>query len=227
MAYQRYSFQVILGALLASAVLASSVAANMVSPGFEQGPSAASISFSPTDANGLGWIASNTDGERILTTVSKPAAEGDYYASLLQNGGAYNGDPLGIGNFGSTGFDRIYATTSATPSTTYDLTFQHAGDDRFGYLAGTSVIEIVDADLNTLIKQSFLTTPSLFNWQTGTVSFTTGPTTSNIAIAFTVMGTENTSGVFDDIQLRVVPEPATCALLIVSMFALGISRRHR
>ncbi len=201
--------------------------ANVISPGFEQGPVAGTVSFSPTDANGLGWFASNTDGERIQSTGPKPAAEGSYYASLLQNAGAYDGSPLGVGDFGFTGFDRIYATFAVSTNTTYNVSFQHAGDDRFGYLANTSVVEIVDFGTNATITQQFFNTPGLFNWQMAAFQFNSGSATQ-AAIAFTVMGSGNTSGVFDDIQIAVagsVPEPTTVLLLVLGLAGLAFARR--
>ncbi|MBI5837518.1 MAG: PEP-CTERM sorting domain-containing protein [Candidatus Eisenbacteria bacterium] len=203
--------------------LSSPAHAFLVSPGFEQGPDVAEVSFSGTDAAGLGWFASNTDGERFKSTGPKPAAEGLFYASLLQNAGMYNGAALGIGNFGLSGFDRIYSSFAVTPGTAYDVSFLHAGDDRFGYLAGTSVVEVVDADANSTLGQFFFATPGLFNWQSAGFQFSSGAATSHVALAFTVMGANNTSGVFDAITVSpsgVVPEPPS--LLLVGLGALGL-----
>lgn len=197
--------------------------AGLSSPGFEQGPVSASISFSPTDANGLGWFASNTDGERIQGTTTRPAAEGDYYASVLQNAGAYDGAPLGVGDFGFTGFDRIYTFFSVAPNTQYTISFMHAGDDRFGYTADTSVVEVVDADTNLTITQEMFATPGLFDWQMASFTFTTGATTNNAAIAFTVMGSGNTSGMFDAISI--VPAPG--AAVLMGLGGLFATRRRR
>lgn len=207
--------------LIAGAMLSPAVAHAMpVSPGFEQGPAVGTISFTPTDTDGLGWFASNTDGERIVTTVGKPAAEGNYYASLLQNSGAYDGAPLGTGNFGFTGFDRIYATFPVLSSSTYNVSFQHASDDRFNYLAGTSVVEIVDFNSNATLSQMSFATPGLFDWQTVSFQFNTGATTTTAAIAFTVMGNANASGVFDAIDVSLVPEPSAVALVAMAIAGL-------
>lgn len=209
------------------ALFASPAFAGPISPGFEQGPNVPLTSFSPTDANGLGWFASNTDGERIQSTVPKPAAAGNYYASLLQNANAYNGQALGIGNFGFTGFDRIYATFAVTANTTYDVSFQHASDNRFGYGAGISVVEMVDVNSNGTLAQQFFGTPGLFQWKTETFQFTTGGATTSAAIAFTVMGGANSSAVFDDIVINpAVPEPSTIALFLCAGAGLFFTRRR-
>lgn len=176
------------------------------SPGFETGPDVAEIAFTPTDVDGLLWFASNTDGERIRTEAGRPASEGDFYASLLQNAGAYDGSPLGIGDFGFGGFDRIYALFSVTPDTQYTVCFDHAADDRFGYLGDTTVVEIVDADSNTTLHQATFPTPGFFAWQTETFVFTSGPNTTTAAIAFTVMGSSNTSATIDNLGCDVPVE---------------------
>ena len=198
--------------------------ADLVSGGFEMGPTVASTSFAPTDSNMLGWFASNTDGERLMSATGRMAAEGDYYASLLQNAGAYDGSQLGVGDFGFTGFDRIYATMAVSANTTYTVSFLHAGDDRFGYFAGTSVVEVVDTGDNSTLSQQMFATPGFFDWQSETFTFTTGATTSEIAVAFTVMGSANTSGVFDGIT--VVPAPGT-GLILASALLLPTRRRRR
>jgi hypothetical protein len=155
---------------------------------------------------------------------------GNYYAGLLQNAGAYDGSPLGVGNFGSTGFDRIYATFAVSANTTYDISFQHAGDNRFGYIADTTVVEIVDAGINATITQQFFNTPGLFNWQTVNFQFNSGSATQ-AAIAFTVMGSGNTSGVFDDVRISSVPstapEPTTMVLLGLGFAGLGFAKKRK
>lgn len=199
------------------------VRADLASPGFESGPDVAEIRFTPNDADGLRWFVSNTDGERMKSAGSKIAAEGDFYASLLQNSGAYDGTPLGIGYHGNTGFDRIYATSAVTPSTQYTASFQHAADDRFYYLGDTSVVEVVDANANKTITLETFATPGFFDWQMESFSFVTGASTTEIAIAFTVMGSGPTSGVFDDIAI--IPEPGTLGLILAGLGC--VARRGR
>ena len=194
--------RVVVGTAFVLGGLVNSTWAQLGSPGFEVGPDVGTISFSPTDANGLSWFASNTDGERLKSATGRLAAEGNFYAGMLQNPGAYNGAPLGIGNFGFTGFDRIYAPLSVDPLTEYTVSFQHAADDRFGYLGDTSVIEIVDAGSNTTITQEMFATPGFFDWQTETFSFTTEAGTTEAAIAFTVMGAAATSARHGGNRLR-------------------------
>lgn len=205
---------------------------SLISPGFELGPPVAEISFTPTDFSNLGWFASHTDGERFQSTSTKMAAEGNYYASLLQNGGAYNGAQLGIGDFGFTGFDRIYATFDVLANTTYVVSFQHAGDNRSMYLADTSVVEIVDAQANTTIAQEMFVTPGAFQWQMESFQFTTGANTNSAAIALTVMGASNSSAVFDDIRIEAVsnpvPEPTTlCMWSLIGIAFAGTALRCR
>jgi hypothetical protein len=179
------------------------------------------ISFTPADIGGLLWFASNTDGERIKSAPGKLAAEGEFYASMLQNAGAYDGSPLGVGNFGFTGFDRIYATLAVDPLTTYDVTFQHAGDDRFGYVGDTSVVEVVDTGSNTTLALETFATPGLFDWQTESFAFSTGAGTTEVAIALTTMGSGNSSAVFDDIEVTAAGEVPGASPL--TMAALGIA----
>ncbi|MFG0325889.1 MAG: MYXO-CTERM sorting domain-containing protein [Phycisphaerales bacterium JB037] len=210
-------------AALGLLALSGIAAADVVSPGFEQGPAVSEIRFSPTDTDGLGWFASNTDGERFQATGAKPAAEGEYYASLLQNGGAYDGAPLGVGDFGFTGFDRIYAEFDVLPNTQYTISFMHASDDRFGYVAATSVVEIVDVGNNATLDQRMFATPGFFQWTGESFSFTTGATTTTAAVAFTVMGSINASGVFDAVSIT--PAPGSLALL--GLGGLAMARRRR
>ena len=99
----------------------------------------------------------------------------------------------------------------------------HAGDDRFGYTADTSVVEVVDADTNLTITQEMFATPGLFDWQMASFTFTTGATTNNAAIAFTVMGSGNTSGMFDAISI--VPAPG--AAVLMGLGGLFATRRRR
>lgn len=210
------------------AAAADAAAVTLLSPGFELGPDTTPISFAQTGIDDLGWLASHTDGERLRDASGRPAAEGRFYAGLLQNAGRYDGSALGIGSFGSAGFDRIYTFFSVVPSATYEVSFEHAGDNRAGYRPDTSVVEIVDAGSNTTLSLMSFATPSLFNWQTATFQFTTGSTTTNAAIAFTVSGAGGTAAVFDNVQISVIPEPATNLLFAAGvLFGAVYLRRSR
>jgi hypothetical protein len=105
-------------------------------------------------------------------------------------------------------------------STTYEVSFLHAGDDRFGYLADTSVVEAVDANSNTTLAQAFFPTPGLFNWQPASFQFTTGAATTTAAIAFTVKGNGATSGVFDAVEVSIVPEPGALGIVALGLALL-------
>lgn len=205
-------------------------ATTVFSSGFEEGPTTNIVTFKPTDVDGLGWVASNTDGERIQGTVAKPAGADDYYASLLQNSGAYDGSALGVGDFGFTGFDRIYATFSVDMGTDYDVSFLHAADDRFGYLGDTSVVEIIDTSTNTTLALETFATPDFFDWTEAGFSFNSGGATS-LAIAFTVTGSGNTSGVFDEILVAEafapIPIPGGGLLLLTGLVALGARKARK
>lgn len=212
-------------ALIATGGVAMGASAQLASPGFEQGPNTPVLSFDWADTLGTGWHASNTDGERILGVLGRPAAEGEYYASVLQNSGAYDGSPLGIADFGATGFDRIYANFLVDPSQSYTVSLQHAGDDRFGYLGVTSVIEIVDTDTNTTLTQQFFATPGAFDWQTISFNFSAVGSTGKLAIALTTMGSDNSSACYDAISIKAVPAPGAMALLGLAGLAAGRRRR--
>ncbi len=210
---------------IAVGIMAGSASAQLASPGFEQGPSVAVMSFDWADSLGTGWHASNTDGERILGVLGRPAAEGEYYASVLQNAGAYDGSPLGIANSGATGFDRIFANFLVDPSQSYTVSMQHAGDDRFGYLGVTSVIEIVDTDTNITLSQQFFATPGAFDWQTISFNFSAVGSTGKLAIALTTMGANNSSACYDAISIKAVPAPGALALLGAAGLVAGRRRR--
>lgn len=208
-------------ASLAGSVACGSASAQLASPGFEQGPNVGVMSFDGTDSQGTGWYASNTDGERIKDSTQ--AWEGDYYAALLQNGGAYNGAPLGVGNFGATGFDRIYTSFLLDPSDSYTVSFMHASDGRFGYMAATTVVEVVDTNTNATLMQYMVPTPGLFDWQPASFDFSALGSSGNISLAFTTMGSINASVILDAISVKVVPAPGALALL----GAAGLMARRR
>lgn len=206
-----------------AAMLAGGANAQLISPGFELGPNMAEMIFDAADSQGTGWYASNTDGERMRSSAGREAFEGDYYASLLQNAGAYNGAPLGIGNFGPTGFDRIYTNVVLDPAQSYTVSFMHAGDNRFGYFGNTTVVEVVDTQTNMTLAQFFAPTPGLFDWQPASFDFSAVGSTGNISLAFTTMGSTDSSVILDAISITPVPTPGAFALLGVA----GLATRRR
>ena len=184
------------------AVVAPTATAQLVSPGFETGPNVASISFVQTGPSPLIWLASNTDGERIRGNPVQPAAEGDFYACVLQNSGANPGTTVGLGPFGFTGFDRIHDTFSVMPSTTYEVTLQHASGNRFNYFANTSLITIESVDNVSILQSVSTPTPGLFAWTQLSFQFTTDATTTTAAITLSCTGASNCSALYDDIKIR-------------------------
>lgn len=211
-------------AFLGILLLVTSAQAQLLSPGFESGPVTPIISFPPTPGP-LVWRASHTDGERVQTTLAKPAAEGSYYASLLQNAGAGPAAAQPFGNFGFTGYDRIYDTFSVTPNTTYFVSFQHASDDRFGYLADTTVVTVGAADNSAVFSHLLVPTPGLFNWTPFAFSFTTNSATTLAAIGFTTRGDIHSSVVIDAVHIF-IPEPASGAVLAIPLMVLSGRRRR-
>lgn len=210
-------------ASIAGCFMAGGASAQLISPGFEQGPDVGEMSFDGTDTQGTGWYASNTDGERFKDSAK--AWEGDYYAALLQNAGAYNGAPLGVGNFGASGFDRIYTNFLLDPSESYTVSFMHASDGRFGYMAATTVVEVVDTDTNATLAQYMVATPGLFDWQPASFDFSAVGSTGKISLAFTTMGSISSSVILDGISVKVVPAPGALALIGAAGLVTGRRRR--
>lgn len=213
------------------AIAGAASAAVIFTSGFEAGPDVATTSF-PQSPSALEWQASNTDGERIKSAGAKLAYEGDFYASLLQNAGAYGG-ATAIGSFGSTGYDRIYNTFAVNPNSTYVVSFAHAGDDRFGYTADTSIVDVVSMDNGAVFANLSFATPDLFNWTVESFMFTTDALTTSVALAFTVAGLGNTSGVFDDIIVSEfmpngeIPVPGAFFLMLGGLGALRMRMKKK
>ncbi len=215
-------------AVASVALSAASFANLLIDPGFEAfgtaNGSGAAFPAYPTINNG--WSASATDGEVFITAAGRPAHGGLYYADLLQNAGANTNTFWNETSSSFVGYDRCVTLFAVTPNTTYDFSFWHAGGDRFGYTAFTTLVQIQSMNTTQATSMSFAT-PGLYQWSQVAAQFTTDGGTTQLALQFSPMGAGNASTLIDDINFAPVPEPFSLAVLSFGVGALVARRRRR
>lgn len=216
--------------VIATMALSITAHANLIAdPGFEgfgvTNGNGAPFPLYPTTSNG--WSASQTDGEVFLSVLGRPSHSGEYYADLLQNAGGNPNTPWDetVGGFG--GYDRIVTLINVNPNTTYDLSFWHAGGDRFGYVSFETLVQIQSMNTTDMMTMT-VSTPNLYDWQQVMTTFTTDSSTTQIALQFSAIGAGDASTLIDDVdfEAQLVPEPASIAAIGLGL-ALLVRRRKR
>jgi len=158
-----------------------------------------SVTFPPYPQFIASWAAVNIDGEVFYSSASKPASEGNKYASLLQNAGANQRIPWTEDSWNGGGYDRFLFLSQTRPNESYNVSFSHAADNRYNYLGSQTLVQIQSME-SDFYYDTLITTPDLFDWQTVELSFTADIQTHNVAILFSSYGAINSSVVVDDLN---------------------------
>lgn len=185
----------------------------LLNAGFETAtvgmPGGTPIPFYPATLDS--WTAANTDGEFIYDLTK--AHTGTGFLSVLQNAGANPVTPW-TGVHSMSGYDRAGQVVAVSPATDYQLDFWYKYGDgtRYGYGAGDLILNIeqTSPSVSPLLSQ---TIPTTATWQQISISFTTGPTTTEIIVLFSAAGNSNTDIWIDDASLT----DAGCPLPVVDL----------
>jgi hypothetical protein len=79
------------------------------------------------------------------------------------------------------------------------MTFQHAADNRYGYLGSQTLVQIQSMN-SDYYYDTLITTPGLFDWTTANLTFTTDAQTQSVAILFSTIGPSNSSVLIDGLK---------------------------
>lgn len=175
----------------------------LVNGGFEDVPTStvpnSSVTFPPYP-NFLGsWAAVNIDGEVFYKSSERPSFEGNRYASLLQNAGGNFRLPWNETSWGAGGYDRFLYIANTFPGENYNISFYHAGDDRYNYLPDQTLVQVQSLDTD-YYYDTLIATPDVFDWTAANVSFNTDEATHSVAILFSTKSPNNSSVVLDALQ---------------------------
>jgi gliding motility-associated-like protein len=172
--------------------------------GFENVPTAqtpnAFVTFPQYPTFMGSWAAVNIDGEVFYQSGSRPAFEGNRYASLLQNSGANPRTPWNEISWGAGGYDRFLFIANTQPGATYNMVFHHAGDDRYGYFGDQTLVQVQSMDTD-YYYDTLVATPGYFDWTAVQLTFNADDETNSVAILFSALGNGTASVLVDDLKL--------------------------
>jgi hypothetical protein len=191
-----------------------------------------------------GWSSPNGYNFDFLpNTATSIGATGQYgFLSLwgAANGGSntWNGNgPTGLGGNNFIGADGAYGVQPITQMITglivgdhYSLTFDWAGAQQSGYTSATTeqwVVGLGGQSFATAVAAN--TAKGFTGWMTQQFTYTA--TSTNETLSFLAAGTPGGQPPFSlltGVSLQDVPEPASLAVLVLGLSAVGvIRRRHR
>jgi hypothetical protein len=204
-----------------SIALVAGVAAAVLAAQAVQANTVLSDNFN-SDAQTLNW-----SGDSTFTSLPGPSSQGPGLASVdLIGTGFFNLDP-GNGNYvdldGTTGWGNLpYAgilqSNASFGAGKYTLSFDLGGNER-GATSQTTNIYLG----STLVDSLTLNSGSAFTLYTYTVDTTGGN------LVFDEMGPSDQQGnILDNVTLNSVPEPASWAMMLLGVAAIGgVMRRSR
>jgi hypothetical protein len=171
-----------------------------------------------SDAQMLNW-----PGDSVFTSLPVPAVPGQSSTDLIGTGffDFYPGNGNYVDLDGTTGSGNnpagILQSNASFGAGSYTLTFDLGGNAR-GAPSQTTVVTLGSTTVASL------TLPSSSPYQLYSFTFTT--TGGNLV--FTEQGPSNQQGnILDNVTLSSVPEPASWALMMIGIGAVGSSLRRR
>ena len=233
----RKKIAVSIAALTAGLLLAGTASAAVTvaggNGGFSTNGGSGQIGF---DTTASGWTVAGPPGsyDFLFNTSNVTTGVAGEYGNLAlwgpvaasPDGGEFLGADPQFQN--STLNTTIAGLTSGTQ---YSLTFDWAGAQQVGFTGDTTAGWNVSINGAAAVSTGLITTPSHPStpWQTATMTFVaTGPTET---LSFLAIGGPSQSlppfALLDGVNVEVVPEPTTWALMIMGFGGVGAMVRNR
>ena len=200
------------GALLAGGVQAST---NLLTNGSFETPPTAGYN------NGCGGGCVYSTGEAIPGWSITGGQTGQWIPDTYPGGFNYIPDGVTVGYSNGGTIDQVVSAT-AVAGTTYDLS-AFVGSRLDGFYAAPTVQLLINGNV---VATATGATPTSGAWSDWTTSYTAtaGQAGQSIEVLLTAPGAQSD---FDDVSLTAVPEPATWAMMILGMGAMGAALRRR
>ncbi len=191
-------------------------------------------------SNGLGQLTDNTNatgwtnnGYNFVFTTADQAVPQDTNTLALwdaANGGSstWNGTTLsGVGNFVAMDGDYItgpisQTITGLTTGKTYDLTFNYAFGQQYGFDGATiQSLAVAIGGASWDSGNVDVASHGFSGWQSASVDFTASSSSELLSFLATGNLPVPPFALVSDVSLVAVPEPATWAMLLVGFAGLG------